>query len=148
MNLIKYNPFGAIARRTVFGDLFGDALETFLGGVEWTAAENFVPAVDVKETDKEYMIEAELPGIKKEDVHIEVKDHVLTLRGERKFENEEKKEDYTRIERSYGTFLRTFGLPEHVAETGIEAAYKDGILTIRLPKGEAPKPKEIEVKLQ
>ena len=148
MNIAKYRPFWTQSPRSLFESLFSDAIENLLDDSETRREGRFVPAVDIKETEDEYTITAELPGIKKEDVHIELKNGLLTISGERKFEHEEKKENYTRIERSYGAFRRTFNVPEHVKEDKIEAIYKDGLLTVKLPKGEAVKPKEIEVKVQ
>jgi HSP20 family protein len=103
--------------------------------------------VDIHEGDKEITLKAELPGIKKEDVHIDVNDGVITLRGERKFEKEDKKENYHRIERSYGSFHRSFTLPSTVDVEKIKAKYKDGILEATLPKTEEAKPKSIPVEV-
>jgi len=103
----------------------------------------FYPAVDIREGDKEITIKAELPGIKKEDVHIDVNDGVITLSGERKLEKEDKKENYHRIERSYGSFHRSFTLSSTVDVEKIKVKYKDGILEATLPKTEEAKPKSI-----
>jgi len=150
MDLMRFNPFWAQTRRRRGRDwwdsLFENALEPWFRETEPFGDERFVPAVDIKETDDKYLIEAELPGIKKEDVHIEVKDGVLTLRGERKHEEEKSEGNYTRIERAYGQFQRSFTLPVNVEEDKISASYKDGVLAIELPKGEKAKPKQIEVK--
>ena len=107
----------------------------------------FYPAVDINEGDKAITLKADLPGIKKEDVHIDVNDGVITLRGERKFEKEDKKENYHRIERSYGSFHRSFTLPSTVDIGAIKAKYKDGILEVTLPKTEEAKPKSIPVEI-
>ena len=147
MNLVRYDPWWP-ERRGWLNRFFTDSLfEPFLREGEELATESFVPAVDIREEEEKYILEAELPGMKKEDVHIEVKDGVLTFSGERKSEHEEKTDKYTRVERSHGTFKRTFSLPEHVEEEKIEAAYKDGVLTMTLPKGEKAKPKQIDVKV-
>jgi len=116
------------------------------GGEALTVAQ-WAPAVDVSETDKEFLIKAELPEIKKEDVKVSVDDGVLTIQGERKQEKEEKGKKYHRIERSYGSFLRSFTLPDEADATRIGAEFKDGMLNIRLPKTEKPKPKATEVKI-
>ncbi len=105
------------------------------------------PLVDIKETGNEFIVTAELPGMNKNDIHITYKDGVLTLEGERKQAKEEKSVNFHRVERRYGKFYRTFQLPAMVQEDKIEAHYKDGILTVRLPKAEEAKAKEIEVKL-
>lgn len=150
MDLARFNPLWAPTRRRRGRDwwdsFFESALEPWFRESEGFGDERFVPAVDIRETDDKYLIEAELPGIKKEDVHIEVKDGVLTIRGERKHEEEKKEGNYTRIERAYGQFQRTFTLPVNVEEEKIDAAFKDGILTVELPKGEKAKPKQIEIK--
>src|SRR5204862_3138654 len=106
---------------------------------EWT------PLADITEDDKEYLIKAELPEMKKEDVKVTVENGVLTISGERKFEKEEKKKKYHRVERGYGSFVRTFALPEDADANKVKAQFKQGILEVHLPKNEKAKPKQIEV---
>ena len=108
---------------------------------------NWSPVVDISEDDKEYAIKAELPDVKKEDIKLNVHDDVLTITGERKYEKEEKGKKYHRVERAYGSFLRSFTLPEDADGTKVTAEYKDGLLNVRLPKSEKAKPKTIEVKV-
>jgi len=105
----------------------------------------WAPVVDIYETDEKMVIKVELPGLKKEDIDIEVRDNTLTLKGERKFEKETKEENYHRVERAYGSFQRSFTLPSTIKQEGIEAAFKDGILEISLPKAEEAKPKKVEI---
>ena len=105
------------------------------------------PTVDIVETPEEFQIKAELPEVKKEDVKVTVENGVLTLQGERKQEKEEKGKKFHRIERSYGSFLRTFTVPLDTDETKVAADFKDGILKVHLPKTEKPRPKAIEVKV-
>jgi HSP20 family protein len=109
---------------------------------------NWVPACDIYETEKEIVLKAELPGLKKEDVFVSIENSVLTIRGERKFEEEVKKENFHRVERSYGEFLRSFTLPAFIDATKILAEFKDGLLMVTLPKREEAKPKQIEVKVK
>ncbi len=116
-------------------------------GKEALTVADWVPTVDISETGDEYLIKAELPEVKKEDVKVTVEDGVLTLQGERKQEKEEKGKKFHRVERSYGSFVRSFTLPESVDEGSVKAEYKDGILTLHLPKTEKVKPKAIEVKV-
>jgi len=105
------------------------------------------PLSDITEDDKEYVIKAELPDVKKEDVRVTVENGVLTISGERKFEKEEKKKKYHRIERAYGTFVRTFSLPD-VADAGkVKAEFKNGVLTVHMPKSEKAKAKQVEVNI-
>jgi len=108
---------------------------------------DWIPTVDISETDTEYLIKAELPEVKKEDVKVTVENGVLTLQGERRQEKEEKGKKYHRVERSYGSFARSFTLPESVDEGAVKAEYKDGMLNLHLPKTEKVKPKSIDVKV-
>ena len=105
------------------------------------------PRVDISETDDEYIVRADVPGVSKDDIKITIKDNVLTISGEKKQEKETKNENFHRIERVYGSFTRTFTLPGAVKVDKVEARFKDGVLTIKLPKVEEAKAKEIEVKV-
>lgn len=127
-----------------FDDFFrGDLFDTssFLSHT-WS------PAIDVSETNDTYVIHAELPGVKKDEVKITMHDNLITIRGEKKNEVEKKAENYHRIERSYGTFERSFSLPGTVKSDSIEAKYDDGVLTITLPKTEDAKEKVVDVKVK
>lgn len=104
------------------------------------------PAVDIKEEKEAYVVRAELPGVKKEDVHIDVENNVLTLRGERRLAEEESREGYQRIERWYGAFARSFALPSTVDSERIEAKLEDGVLSVRLPKRNELRSRRIEVR--
>jgi HSP20 family protein len=106
---------------------------------EWT------PLADITEDDMEYVIKAELPELRREDVKVTVENGVLTISGERKFEKEEKKKKYHRVERGYGSFVRTFALPEDADANKVKAQFKQGILEVHLPKNEKAKSKQIEV---
>ena len=110
-------------------------------GTFWT------PAVDITESEDAYLVEVELPGLKKEDVKITMENNILTIQGEKKQEKEEKRENYHRSERGYGSFQRSFTLPTTVKSDKIEAQYRNGILTATLPKVEEAKPKAVEVKV-
>jgi HSP20 family protein len=107
----------------------------------------WAPLVDITEDEKEYVIKADLPEIKKEDVKISVQDGVLVISGERKYEKEEKGKKYHRVERSYGSFERSFTVPADAEEENVSAQFKDGVLTVHLPKGETAKPKRLEIKV-
>jgi HSP20 family protein len=111
-------------------------------------AVDFVPAVNTREADDAYYIEVDLPGVKKEDISIDVDDNVLTISGERKVEEERKDEEFYRVESVYGTFERSFTLPEDVDADKIEAEAKDGVLTVKIPKAQIVEkaPKKIEIK--
>ena len=142
-----WDPFGELSTlQGRMNSLFEESLPTTRKEEELNL-DTFYPAVDIHEGDKEITHKAELPGIKKEAVHIDVIDGVITLRGERKLEKEDKKENYHRIERSYGSFHRSFTLPSTVDVEKIKAKYKDGILEATLPKTEEAKLKSIPVEV-
>jgi HSP20 family protein len=103
------------------------------------------PAVDVREDQDNFYVEAELPGMSKDDIELEVENNVLMLKGERRFERKEEKEDFHFIERSYGSFYRSFALPKNVDGENISAGYKDGVLTVTIPKKEEVKPKRVSI---
>ena len=105
------------------------------------------PLVDISEDEKEYLIKAELPEIKKEDIKVSVHDNVMTISGDRKYEKEEKGKKYHRVERAYGSFTRSFTLPEDADASKVAAECKDGILRVRLPKSEKAKAKSVEIKV-
>jgi HSP20 family protein len=107
----------------------------------------WAPLVDITEDDKEYLIKAELPEVKKEDVKVTIENGTLSISGHRKFEKEEKDKKYHRIERSYGSFIRSFALPEGTNASKVAAEFKDGVLTVHLPKTEEAKQKAVEVKV-
>jgi HSP20 family protein len=107
---------------------------------------NWLPPVDIYETDEhDVVIKAELPEMRREDIHLTFENNILTIRGERKLERETKRDNFQRLERQHGTFSRSFTLPATVDASKISATYKDGVLTVRLPQREEAKPKQIEV---
>lgn len=116
-------------------------------GEELMTIAEWAPEVDIIEDDKEWLVKADLPEVKKEDVKVTVENGVLTITGERKFEKEEKGRKYHRVERSYGNFLRSFTLPENADGTQVNADFKEGVLKVHLPKTEKAKTKSIEVKV-
>ena len=148
MNLVRWDPFRELEEMTNrLSRLFEHpALRTGNGRETLTVAD-WVPSVDISETDTEYLIKAELPEVKKEDVKVTLQDGVLTIQGERKQEKEEKRKKFHRVERSYGSFVRSFTLPDYVDDTKARAEFKEGILNLHLPKSERTKPKAIEVKV-
>lgn len=117
------------------------------GQKESMALADWVPAVDVLETDTEFQIRAELPGIEKEQVSLAVEEGVLTISGRREQEKEENGKRYHKIERAYGSFARSFTVPDIVDQHKVSAEFKNGVLTVRLPKSEKARPKSIEVKV-
>lgn len=149
MALVRWDPFRELEEMSdrlnrVFTR---PAIRTNGGGKEQLTVADWMPIVDISETDGEYLIKAELPEVKKEDVKVTVENGVLTIQGERRQEKEEKGKKFHRVERSYGSFVRSFTLPETIDESGVKAEYKDGVLNLHLPKSEKVKPKAIDVKV-
>ena len=145
---VRWDPFGEFSTlQERMNRLFEDLMPATRKGEEELNTGTFYPAVDISEGEKDITLKAELPGIDKKDVHVEINDGVITLRGERKLEKEEKKENYHRLERSYGTFNRSFTLPTTVDSGKVKANYKDGILEVTLPRKEEAKPKSIPVEV-
>jgi HSP20 family protein len=143
MELVRWEPFSGFGNiRSVFSDLFDEN-----SGISWAQPSRtaWYPAVDVLESKDSYLIRAELPGLNKEDINVEVKDGALVLTGERKAEKPADGVEYRHVERVNAKFRRSFSLPETVNQEGIEAAYKDGVLEIRVPKAEKAKPRQIEI---
>ncbi len=131
-------------------EFFGRALRPFRatpGAQEAMTQADWIPAVDIRETDDEYVIEMDLPQVKKDDVHISLDENVLTIRGERRREHEENQGRWHRVERFYGTFARSFVLPETVEEDGIRAVFEDGVLTVHLPKTAEARPRSREIEI-
>lgn len=124
-------------------------IENTVGGSKSGASlTTWAPAVDIHEAEDALVVTADLPGMKESDLDVRVENNTLTIRGERKFESEVKEESYLRVERTYGSFTRSFTLPNTVKTEGIEASYKDGVLTVKLPKREETKPRQVKVNVQ
>jgi HSP20 family protein len=135
-----------------FNRLFARVPARGNGGQEALTVADWIPKVDITEDDNEYVIKVEIPEVDKEvdkkDVKVTVQDGVLTIQGERKQEKEEDSKRFHRVERFYGTFVRSFALPEEVAEDKLKAEFKDGMLLVHLPKAEKAKPKSVEIQVQ
>ena len=145
--LTRWEPFREMEEfQNRLSTLFGRPLRRTNGREEITLPE-WTPLADITEDDKEYLIKAELPEMKKEDVKVTVENGVLTISGERKFEQEEKKKKYRRVERGYGTFMRSFTLPDDADFNKVNAQFKNGVLMVHVPKSERAQPKQIEVKV-
>ena len=125
--------------------IFEDALARSRGREEGLRTGMWTPSVDIYENNDSVVVKAELPGVERDQISVEVKDGILTLRGERKSEKEVKEESYHRIERSYGNFQRSFSLPVSVEQDKVTARFKDGVLEVILPKKEQARPKQIQV---
>jgi HSP20 family protein len=146
MELVRWNPLKEMS-------LLHNHFSNFFGGpffpAEWAGDEGsrnvWHPAVDIFEKDGKVVIKAELPGMDKKDISLDFQNDVLTLRGERKYENEVKEENFYRKEMSHGTFVRSFTLPAGVDADQVTAEFKDGILTVEVPSPESRKPKQITV---
>ena len=126
--------------------VFEDAVTRWMS--EPRAARPWSPAVDVIETENELVLKADLPDVDLKDIDVRVENQTLTLKGDRKFDSEQKSGGYHRIERNYGTFMRRFTLPTSVENDKVSADYKNGVLTVTLPKKEAAKPKQVKVEVK
>ncbi len=145
--LLRWNPLNELNEMqsrlsTLFGRSAGPNDDRPLGLPDWS------PLVDVTEDDQEFLIKAELPEVKKEDVKVRIEEGMVRISGERHFDNEEKGRKYHRVERAYGSFERSFAIPEACKPDELTAEYKDGMLTLHIPKSKDAAPKVIEVKIQ
>lgn len=145
MTLVKWDPWREMEE---LFDRYTRAMGLPRGGQEALTAGDWSPRVDIVELDDEFRIQADIPGVDKDNVHVTVENGVLTLKGERKREVEEKGKKFHRVERFTGVFTRQFTLPENVDTAGIRAVFKDGILTLHLPKTEKAKPKAIDIHVE
>lgn len=146
MNLVKWDPFRELEDvSNRLNRLFGRALVKTEPASDILPLNDWIPTTDISETDTAYLIKAEIPGVNKEDVKVTLQDGMLTIRGERRQEKEEKDKKFHRIERSYGSFMRSFRMPEDADESAVKAEFKDGMLNVTLAKSEKAKPKAIEV---
>jgi HSP20 family protein len=145
MAVVRWDPFRDLnTLQDRMNRLFDDAGRTWRTD-EPSATTTWSPAVDIFETEGEIVVKAELPGMERNDITLNLEKNVLTLKGERRLEKETKEDNYHRIERSYGGFSRAFAIPATVDDEKIRAEYKDGVLKIELPKKEQAKPKQIRI---
>lgn len=147
--LTRWDPFKEMEDlQGRFARLFGlSPARAANGEKELLTVAEWAPSVDISEDDKEWLVKADLPEVKKEDLKVTVEDGMLTITGERKLEKEEKDKKYYRIERSYGNFFRSFALPVGAEGSKVNAEFKDGVLRVHLPKNDKAKPKAVEVKV-
>lgn len=143
--------FRSMINRDPFREIFELQRELnrfFEGGQKQeTALNTWTPAVDVYEDENAFLIKVELPEVSREDVKVNLEENTLSISGERRFENEDQRDGYHRVERSYGQFYRSFTLPPNVNAEAVSAQYKDGVLRLTLPKKEEAKPRQIDVKI-
>jgi HSP20 family protein len=144
MNIIRWTPFRDLVTREKMNRIFEDTF-TSQGEEKDMAASNWTPSVDIHENESELVLSAEVPGIEDKDIEIEIENNTLSIKGERKIEKETKEENYHRIERSYGSFYRSFTLPTNVNQDNIKAEYDNGVLRISLPKKPELKSKKVKV---
>ncbi|SPE56814.1 Heat shock protein, Hsp20 family [Verrucomicrobia bacterium] len=145
--LTRWNQFKELEDlQHTLGSLFGRSQARWPDGQEETMrVADWSPLVDISEDGKEYLIKAELPEVKKEDVKITMEDGTLTIMGDRKFEKEENGKKYHRVERAYGSFGRSFSLPNDASPAKVTAEFKDGVLKVHLAKNEKARPQQVEV---
>jgi HSP20 family protein len=148
MNLVKWDPFVELEDVSKhLNRIFGRFPARTEADREVLTMADWSPTVDITETDSAYMIKGEIPSVNKEDVKVTIEDGMITMRGERKQEKEEKDKKFHRIERSYGSFLRSFRVPDDVDETAVKAEFKDGMINVTLPKSGKSKAKSINVSI-
>lgn len=147
MSLIRWDPFADMAQlREQVNRLFEQSLTRT--GNEPMSVRTWAPMVDIHETESAVVLDVEMPGIKPEEIDIQIVGDTLTIKGERKMAKEEKAKHYVRVERAYGMFQRSFTLGVPIEQGSVRANYKDGVLEISLPKAEAIKPKQVKVEVQ
>ncbi len=148
MNLVKWDPFRELEYMSNrLNRVFGRSLARTEPNTEMLTMADWMPTADISETDAAYLIKAEVPGVNKENVKVTIQDGLLTIQGERKQEKEEKDKKFHRVECSYGSFMRSFRVPDDTDESAVKADFKDGMLNVTLPKSAKAKPKAIEVSL-
>ncbi len=145
MTLTKFDPFHDLSDFPAGLRLFQDSVARLLN--EPRSQRPWTPAVDILETENELILKADLPDVDMKDISVEIENGTLTLKGERKFESEEKAQGYHRIERSYGSFVRYFTVPDTVDAEKVKADYRKGVLSVSLPKKELAKPRSIRVEV-
>src|SRR5699024_9305526 len=140
MTLVRYNrPNNMMSKR------FSDIMDEFFNDAVQTRRDSFVPGIDIAETDSQFEISAELPGLKKEDINISLDNGRLSISGERNMKKEEEGKTFHRVETSYGSFSRSFQLPDNVDEESINASYENGLLNITVDKSADKVKKQIEI---
>ena len=145
MAIVRWEPFrDQMTAQREFDRLFKEAFTPLFGEGE-LSTRTWAPPVDIYENENDIVLRAELPGVNPKDVEVKVEDNTLYLKGERKFEKETKEENYHRVERSYGSFARSFSLPNSINSEKVKAEFKDGLLTLTLPKREEAKPRTIKI---
>lgn len=145
--LDSWSDFGTLQDR--INRMFDDTFRSLsISDSEEMETGNWAPTVDVVENNDNFIVKADIPGVKKDDLKVDVKDGTLTIKGEKKQEEKVEKNNYIRIERSYGNFVRNFSLPGNVDSSKINAKFTDGVLEIKIPKKEEAKPKEIKINVQ
>ncbi|MGH9899457.1 MAG: Hsp20/alpha crystallin family protein [Pyrinomonadaceae bacterium] len=147
MNIIRYDPFRELKNlQKEFGRIFSGNLSGHFDEDESISRGVWAPSVDIFENKDQIVIEAELPGMNRDDVELTIENNTLTLRGERKFEKKEESDTYHRVERTYGSFSRSFTLPQTVSAESVVAEYKNGVLRVILQKREEVKARKIEIR--
>jgi HSP20 family protein len=143
--ITRWDPFGSLASfQEQMNRLFDDTLRTRDAG---SALTTWAPPVDIYETENELVLKVDLPELNEKDLDVRVENNMLTIQGERKFEEKTSRDNYLRIERAYGSFTRSFSLPNTVNTDAIHAEYKNGVLTVQMPKRAEAKPKQVQVKV-
>ncbi|HTP44456.1 MAG TPA: Hsp20/alpha crystallin family protein [Candidatus Acidoferrum sp.] len=145
-SVIRWEPFRNVnSLQEQFSRLFDTS---FPGRSSESDLTTWAPAVDIQETENELVLKADLPGIEEKDIDVRIENNTLTIRGERKFEKQVNEDNYLRVERSYGSFSRSFSLPNTINTEAIHAEYKNGVLSVQMPKRAESKPKQVKVNVE
>jgi HSP20 family protein len=146
MSIVRWEPFREFTTlQNEMNRLFNTVFETPSPANGGTTMRRWMPAMDLLETDSHFVLRADLPGMKEDEVKIEFEDGTLTISGERKAEHETKSEGYYRVERAFGSFSRSLTLPKGIDPEAVDASFTDGVLEVRIPKPEERKPRRIEI---
>jgi HSP20 family protein len=145
MPIVKYSPFADTDEFSTGLRLFQDSINRLFS--DQTTTRPWAPAVDILETENELVLKADVPGVEMKDIDIQLENGTLTIKGERKFEKDENNKGFHRLERSYGSFVRYFTVPDTVDPEKVKAEYSNGVLTVSLPKKEIAKPRAIKVQV-
>jgi HSP20 family protein len=143
MNIVRWDPFAEM--QSMFAPLARSSGLMPRLSTEGDVTFEWSPSADISENEKEYLIRASLPGVKKEDIKVQMQEGMISIEGERRQEKEDKNEKFHRIESVYGSFSRSFGLPDNVKAEAVKSEFKDGVLTVHIPKAEKEKAKQISV---
>ncbi len=146
--ITRFDPFRGLANLHEEMNRLFDGTRVLAGRADDSSLTNWAPAVDIHETENELVVRADIPGLEEKDLDVRIENNMLTIRGERQTDKSVSGDNYLRVERVYGSFSRSFSLPSTVNPDGIKAEYKNGVLTVRVPKREEFKPRQVKINVE